>query len=311
MFYNTQHLEKTAEMRVFFPDHVQRLRVNNTKRKRSDVSDAAEVPGMRMPHTVGRNTEVVQQKRKSAPDGEMPERGEGGENGTQGAGNSQMDVSGAPSRLEQDLSCKPDAAVMVRLRVKGQERKADRDGADGCDRKGEDERSLTLVCAHVWFDPFRPDLKTAQCKILFDAIERFHEKCGVITTGGNEAGVEAGRAARGKTGASGPANLILCGDFNSVPVINPVFLPGSLKVGAIECGFRFIAMEQDLSVCVNLSNFTRIECFQDHPRRLCGILAHPVVNGTVFAFVREQPSLKCFPSQELVFNALRNAVCTL
>lgn len=261
MFYNTQHLEKTAERRVFFPDHVQSLKLHsNTKRKRSDVLDAAEnvsnaAEKVSDAHdAVGRSTEVVQPKREAVPGGSLPERGGGGEHGTQGGGDSQMDVSGAPSRLEQDLSCRPDAAVMVRLRVKGQEKKADADGdgADGCERKEEEERSLTLVCAHLWFDPFRPDLKTAQCKMLFDAIERFHEKCGVISTGRNETGVEAGGAARGKTGASGPANLIMCGDFNSVPVMNPAFLPGPLKVGASEHGVRFLVMEQDISMYMSI-----------------------------------------------------------
>lgn len=221
VFYNTQHFEKTAEMRVFFPDHIQSLKLHsNTKRKRPDGSDAAG----------------------KVPDGDLPERGDGGENRTQGGRDSQVDVSGAESRLEQDLSYRPDAAVMVRLRLKGQEKQADGDGdgdgdgggADGCDGKGAEERSLTLVCAHLWFDPFRPDLKTAQCKMLFDAIARFHEKCGMISTGSDETRVGAGGVELGKTGSSGPANLIMCGDFNSVPIMNPVFLPGALKVGAIE-----------------------------------------------------------------------------
>ena len=280
-------------MRVFFPDHVQSLRLhNNTKRKHSDVLDAAENVSNaagKTPDThdaVGKNTKEVQPKREAAPDRGLPERGGGGEHGTRGGGDSQMDVSGAPSRLEQDLSCRPDAAVMVRLRVKGKEKKADAHGggADGCERQEEEERSLTLVCAHLWFDPFRPDLKTAQCKMLFDAIERFHKKCGVISTGSNETGVEAGGAARGKIAASGPANLILCGDFNSVPVMNPVFLPEPLKVGAIETGVRLLVMEQDsLCRCLHLSHFRRMECLKT--ARGASTTFSPVVNGAPFAFV--------------------------
>lgn len=257
MFYNTQHFEKTAEMRVFFPDHVQCLRANNnTKPKRSHGSDAGEVPNM--PDAHGGSTDAVQQKREAAADRDLAGHGDGGISARQGERDRAMGVSAAASRLEQDLSCRPDAAVMVRLRVKGQERKAD--GAEGCDRKGEQERSLTLVCAHLWFDPFRPDLKTAQCKMLFDAIERFHEKCGVTATGSDQAGVEAGGAGRGKTGVSGPANLIMCGDFNSVPVLNPVFLPGPLKVGAIECGLRFDCDGAGpLDACVSRGYFKRME----------------------------------------------------
>lgn len=283
VFYNTQHFEKTAEMRVFFPDHIQSLKLHsNAKRKRSDGSEAAgkvsDTHG-----AVGRSTKVVQPKRGAEPDGDLPERGDGGENGTQGGRDSQMDVSGAESRLEQDLSYRPDAAVMVRLRVKGQERQADGDGdsdrdgggANGCDSKGAEERSLTLVCAHLWFDPFRPDLKTAQCKMLFDAIARFHEKCGVISTGSNETRVGAGGAERGKTGSSGPANLIMCGDFNSVPIMNPVFLPGALKVSAIE---------RRLRIC-QYKLFQAYGVVSRPSTEPVGIVTHPVMNGAAFAFL--------------------------
>lgn len=130
------------------------------------------------------------------------------------------------SRLEQDLSSKPDAAVMVRLRL----------------RKGgtaKRQSSFTLVCCHLWYHPLRPDLKTAQCHLLFDAIRRFHEKCGVAmvseeVTGEErceqEESVDWRARKRGCVAETGPANLVICGDFNSIPVVQPVFLPGPLKV---------------------------------------------------------------------------------
>lgn len=132
------------------------------------------------------------------------------------------------SRLEEDLSSKPDGAVMVRLRVKGQ-------GGHGGNL--DSKPSITLVNCHLWYHPVRPDLKTAQCKLLFDAIRRFHQKCGVAG-GSNDAMSPNGSADdRGGCGFGrglDPANLILCGDFNSVPFVNPEFLPGSLKVSRLQ-----------------------------------------------------------------------------
>lgn len=160
-----------------------------------------------------------------------------------------VDISTA-SRLERDLNGKPDAAVMVRLRLKGEE--GEDVGSEGIKEGGQ--ASVTLVCCHLWFDPVRPDLKTAQCQLLFDAIGRFHEKNGVVggNGGGSGGGINEGAPGRVTLGGKGsvgedrgrreepmqgvisgsldPANLILCGDFNSVPVVNPHFLPGPLKV---------------------------------------------------------------------------------
>lgn len=144
------------------------------------------------------------------------------------------------SRLEQDLEDKPDAAVLVRLRLKRKR--------DGCDygakisnRTPEQQPSFTLACCHLWFDPFRPDLKTAQCRLLFDAIARFHTKCGV-TVHCREAGVTGGGELLDSPfeQETAPANLIICGDFNSVPLVNPAFLPGPLKVRIKAGGFIVI-----------------------------------------------------------------------
>lgn len=241
VFYNTQHFEKTAEMRVFFPEHIQRLRQNSSKKlKRPDGSDVAvslTVDGaVRADAAAGRGrkhaTSTSTLKHSPRNDSFCTEDRE--ITGT---------VDPAPlSRLEADLRDKPDAAVMVRLRLKetGGEEHANR--ANG---KADKQPSFTLVCCHLWFDPLRPDLKTAQCRILFDAIQQLHDKCGLTGRGGT-AGVEQSEQQSLEDGLldsdslqnqelgcsrnSGPANLILCGDFNSVPIVNPDFLPGALKV---------------------------------------------------------------------------------
>lgn len=169
-----------------------------------------------------------------------------------GDGNARVNLSTA-SRLERDLDSKPDAAVMVRLRLRGQA--GGEAGGRGRDaNKADRQASVTLVCCHLCFDPVRPDLKTAQCRLLFDAIGRFHKIDGVLggdssfSGGGMSEGAPGemqigGRGSvgegRGQSeepgldvgGSLAPANLILCGDFNSVPVVNPTFLPGTLKVG--------------------------------------------------------------------------------
>lgn len=271
VFYNTRHLEKTAEMRVFFPDHAQRLRENNgTKRKQSDVSDDDQKPDKRP--SVGGSTGSLQRTNKAASGVDLPQRGDGGEVGTQGEGGTHVGIPAAPSRLEQDLSGRPDAAVMVRLRVRGQGKENNADGKAGGDETGEGkERSLTLVCAHLWFDPFRPDLKTAQCKLLFDAIGQFHDKCGVIPGSHEKAAVETGGMGPKKTGASGPANLIMCGDFNSVPVLNPVFLPGPLKVGEIECACFVLvrACEYKFLLCTAPNKWGALSIFLLRPPTAC------------------------------------------
>lgn len=212
IFYNTQYLEKTAEMRVFFPEQVKRLRPND-----------------------------------------------GGADAGIGDGDARVDLSTA-SRLERDLNGKPDAAVMVRLRLR--EKAGGEAGDRGREANKADHQSLTLVCCHLWFDPVRPDLKTAQCRLLFDAIGRFHKANGVLDgdTGVGGGGMSEGApgdvqlGGRGSVGESrgqieeseldvggslAPANLVLCGDFNSVPVVNPSFLPGALKVGVREKELAF------------------------------------------------------------------------
>lgn len=146
---------------------------------------------------------------------------------------SRGDTSSPASHLEEDLRSKPDGAVMVRLRMKGQ-------GDDGVNL--DSQPSITLVNCHLWYHPGRPDLKTAQCKLLFDAIRWFHQTCGVGGESNGPKGKECLRhGSSDKGGERGfgpdlaPANLVLCGDFNSVPIVNPGFLPGSLKVNRRCC----------------------------------------------------------------------------
>lgn len=122
-----------------------------------------------------------------------------------------------PSRLEYDLATKPDVAVMLRLQLRRDPAAAGRTGS--VSSAGEQDQSITLVCCHLWFHPSRPDMKSAQCKLLLDAVERFHEECGVLSTEKTSGG--AGRPS---------TNLVVCGDFNSLPVVQPGYWPKALRV---------------------------------------------------------------------------------
>lgn len=179
-------------------------------------------------------------------------------------GQNQVDYC-AFSRLEDDLSTTRDAAVMLRLKLRERSSSVDNTTTDvkrGSDQStsdekidpgvlGEADRSITLVCCHLWYDPVRPDLKTAQCKLLFGAIERFHEECGVITPrrvledweceetevcgqGGHEEEATSNDESQGEgsmeRNSAEATNLVLCGDFNSLPFVQPHFLPGELQV---------------------------------------------------------------------------------
>lgn len=204
IFYSSKYFEKTADLRVVFSEEARGLREDSDrKRKRPDgVSEFLEVfqPGAG--------------KRKTAPSDQFLRRVYGGDTGT-GGPEGREDPATA-SRLEQDLEDKHDAAAMVRLRLK----------RNGSDSDGDEkELAITVVCAHLFYDPTRPDLKTAQCQMLFQAIQRFHEKIGVPVP-----------YSVGKPGSGGPANLILCADFNSKPLMDPTFLPGPLKVSSAHEG---------------------------------------------------------------------------
>lgn len=233
-------------MRVFFPEQVGRLRVpNGRKRKRSDGVETMDGA------VEGDATAAAEQGVESASKEHFLELD--GDSDTRRVDEcGRVDLSTA-SRLEQDLNGKPDAAVMVRLRLK--QTGLGSDVASGGGEEAEKERSITLVCAHLWFDPFRPDLKTAQCRLLFDAIERFHEACGVSVSVQAEAGRES--AGQRQEEAVGPANLILCGDFNSVPVVNPAFLPGPLKVSMDYSRFPGLRIFQYFNRCYSSAVHTR------------------------------------------------------
>lgn len=204
IFYASEYFEKAADLRVVFSEQARGLRENsNRKRKRPDgVSEFLEPvqPGPR--------------RRKIVTRDQYLRRVYGGDTGT-GGPEGREDPATA-SRLEQDLEDKHDAAAMVRLRLK-------RNGDSGRNGRGgdgeENELAITVVCAHLFYDPKRPDLKTAQCQMLFQAIQRFHEKIGVAVVD-----------SASQPSSKGPANLILCADFNSKPVVDPFFLPGPLKV---------------------------------------------------------------------------------
>lgn len=204
IFYSSKHFEKMSELRVVFSEEARGLRGDSDRER-------AGSGGM-----TGSPEAVARVGKKAVPDDQFLRRVYGGDTGTGGpAGRANPATA---SRLEQDLENKQDAAAMVRLRVKGH----DDHGGGGGSANGDEEkeRAVTVVCAHLFYDPKRPDLKTAQCQMLFQAIHRFHEKCGVSQ-------------ADGELSSLGVANLILCADFNSKPVTDPSFLPGPLKVSAI------------------------------------------------------------------------------
>lgn len=216
IFYSSKRFEKTAELRVVFSEEARGLRVGSDRkrRRRSDgggMSEPLEAPAA---STRARARKGAADSSDSLSD-QFLRRVYGGDTGT-GGPDGREDPATA-SRLEQDLEDKHDAAALVRLRLK-------EDGGlgeGGGTASGQRARAITVGCAHLFYDPRRPDLKTAQCQMLFQAIDRFHKKCGV-----------AGALSDGAGTPLTPANLILCADFNSKPVMDTRFLPGPLKVSA-------------------------------------------------------------------------------
>eukprot|EP00903_Cladosiphon_okamuranus_P009843 g9354.t1 len=207
IFYSSNRFEKTSELRVVFSEEARGLRGNSDRERESlgCMSDSPEA--------------VARAGTKVAPDDQFLRRVYGGDTGTGGpAGRANPATA---SRLEQDLEDKHDAAAMVRLRLKGSD--DDQGGGGGANGNDKKERAITVVCAHLFYDPSRPDLKTAQCQMMFQALQRFHEKCAVAPVVGEPGGERS---------SLGVANLILCADFNSKPVADPSFMPGSLKAAA-------------------------------------------------------------------------------
>lgn len=207
IFYSSKHFEKVSELRVVFSEQARGLRGNSDRERKG--------PG-RKPGAIA----TVGKKAFTTPDDRFLRRVYGGDTGTGG-----LDGRANPataSRLEQDLEDKHDAAAIVRLRWKGRD---DR-GGENVDGDENKECAITVACAHLFYDPKRPDLKTAQCQVLFQAIRRFHAECGVAPV------LDSGQVVGGDRSSLGVANLILCADFNSKPVVDPSFLPGPLKVSA-------------------------------------------------------------------------------
>lgn len=212
IFFSSKQFDKTSELRVVFSEEARGLRGDSDRERKG--------PG-RAPELQGAFARGVRQK--ATPNDEFLRRVYGGDTGTGGPDGRANPATA--SRLEQDLEDKHDAAAMVRLRLKGRGDRGEGAGGVGGVGANDDEkieRAITVVCAHLFYDPKRPDIKTAQCQMLFQAIHRFHEKCGVAPSLSGEAG--------GRGSSLGVANLILCADFNSKPVADPSFLPGPLKV---------------------------------------------------------------------------------
>lgn len=206
VFYNKSQLEATMGARVFFPREAEFLRVADG----DGGGDGGPTPplGPTPPSDVTGGPGSAGDDDAAAGDERIAAGGDGG-----------TPVRGL-SRLESDLRSLPDGAVILRLRLRSVEGEGEGEGEGGY------RPAVTLVCCHLWYNPRRPDIKTAQCGMLFDAIKRFHARCGCGargsvpsegTTGGEPPGVEA-------------TNLILCGDFNAVPMLQPEFLLGPMKV---------------------------------------------------------------------------------
>ncbi|CAM9749843.1 unnamed protein product [Ectocarpus sp. 4 AP-2014] len=222
IFYSSTHFEKMAEVRVVFSEETRGLREDSGREgERSHSSGASETPEA-VP-AAPKATTTRAGKGAAPPCDQFLRRVYGGDTG-RGAKGEQDPAT--VSRLEQDLANRHDAAALVRLRLKESddlEEGASGKGVSG--GGGKNGRSFTVVCAHLFYDPNRPDLKTAQCQMLFQAIDRLHQKCGVASAlGGGKAGSEIP--------SLGPANLVLCADFNSKPLVDPWFLPGPLKAAA-------------------------------------------------------------------------------
>lgn len=208
IFYSSKHFEKTSELRVVFSEEARGLRGNSDRERESLCCMSYSPEG------------VARAGKKAAPDDQYLRRVYGGDTGTGGPDGRANPATA--SRLEQDLEDKHDAAAMVRLRLKGSDDGGG--GGGGANSDENKERAITVVCAHLFYDPRRPDLKTAQCQMMFQALQRFHEQCGVAPVLRGQAG--------GERSSLGVANLILCADFNSKPVADPSFMPGPLKVSA-------------------------------------------------------------------------------
>ncbi|CAM9192310.1 unnamed protein product [Hapterophycus canaliculatus] len=216
IFYSSKRFEKTAELRVVFSEEARGLREGSDRRRRNrpDGGCTSEPLEALAASRIARPGKDAPASSDSLGD-QFLRRVYGGDTGT-GGPDGREDPATA-SRLEQDLEDKQDAAALVRLRLP----ECGDHGEGGDAAPGQRERSITVGCAHLFYDPKRPDLKTAQCQMLFQAIDRFHKKCGVEG------------ALTGEEGAPlSPANLILCADFNSKPVVDPRFLPGPLQAAA-------------------------------------------------------------------------------
>ncbi|CAM9105529.1 unnamed protein product [Scytosiphon promiscuus] len=216
IFYSSKRFDKTAELRVVFSEEARGLRGDSDRKRRKQRDGGCMSEPLEASGTEKRSRSSMSAAASSASSSDQfLRRVYGGDTGT-GGPDGREDPATA-SRLEQDLEEKHDAAALVRLKLK-----EDGDlGERGDPAAGQGERSITVGCAHLFYDPRRPDLKTAQCQMLFQAIERFHKQCGV-------AGAPTGR----ESPSHSPANLILCADFNSKPVVDPRFLPGPLKAAA-------------------------------------------------------------------------------
>lgn len=222
IFYSSTHFEKTAELRVVFSQETRDLREDSRREgERSHSSGESELPEAVLAAPTATTTRAG--KGAAAPCDQFLRRVYGGDTG-RGAKGGQDPAT--VSRLEQDLANRHDAAALVRLKLKeSDDVEEGASGEGGHGGGGEHGRSFTVVCAHLFYDPNRPDLKTAQCQMLFQAVDRLHEKCGVASAlGGGKAGSERS--------SLGPANVVLCADFNSKPLLDPWFLPGPLKVSA-------------------------------------------------------------------------------
>lgn len=218
---------------------------------------------------------VARTGKKAAPDDLFLRQVYGGDTGTGGPDGRANPATA--SCLEQDLEDKHDAAAMVRLRLKTYYGRGE-GGTDGEEKK---ERAITVVCSHLFHDPTRPDLKTAQCQMLFQAIHRFHEKCGVVPILGGQVCDERS--------SHGVANLIMCADFNSKPVADPAFWPRPLKVSATQ-GNRLVEVWCGHKWGANYVTLLHSEFAVRETRKRLGRYMNPRVSRCIVVVVF------CFPT---------------
>lgn len=223
IFYSEKVFKKLAEKRVYFPDELEHLRQlqHHQNSEQSPVPSQLEYDLQTKPDAA---VMLRLQLREDPPEAQIGNASVPVETGTESVPHTEElteKLTEEPTEESAEESAQePIGEPAQELTEEPAQEPTEEPVQEPIEEPG---RSITLVCCHLWFHPSRPDLKTAQCKLLFDAIERFHEECSVLSP---EMQGDEGRPA---------TNLVLCGDFNSVPILQPIFLPPPLRVRSVPC----------------------------------------------------------------------------